>query len=100
MILEEVVKTPVSDSALLKAIELRCSECFPAMNLCNSLGGLQTIEWKVVRAFTLVDMVREARKRGLDLSDRKATVGDHLLTERPIYQEAIRILSEEGEDEQ
>ena len=100
MILEEVVKTPVSDSALLKAIELRCSECFPAMNIANGLAGAQTIEWKIVRSFSLVDMVREARKRGLDLSDRKTAVGDHLLTERPIYQEAIRILSEEGENEQ
>ena len=48
-----------------------------------------------------VNAIRKAsKKRGLDLSDRKAAVGDQLVTERPIYQEADRILSEEGKDEQ
>lgn len=99
MILEKIVQTPVSDAALIKAIELRCSECFPAMNIANALGGSPSIEWEIVRTFSLVDMVREARKRGIDLSGRKAAVGDHLVTERPIYQDAVRILSEEGDDE-
>jgi hypothetical protein len=100
MILKETVETPVSDAQLIKAIELRCSECFPAMNIANALGGYPSIEWKIVREFSLVDMVREANKRGIDLAGRKAAVGDQLVTERPIYQEAIKILSEEGEDEQ
>lgn len=86
MILEEIVKTPVSDAALIKAIELRCSECFPAMNIANALAGYETIEWKIVRAFSLVDMVREARKRGIDLSGRwwsSVDRADHLPRGRP-----------------
>ena len=90
---------PISDASLIKAIELRCSECFPAMNLANQLGGYPSTEWEIVRTYSLVDMVREANKRGIDLTGRKAAVGDDLVTDRPIYQRAVEILSEEGGDE-
>ena len=100
MNIEEVVRTFVTDDNLIRAIKLRSSECFTAMNIANQLGGSPDAAWNVVRTFSFLDMIREARKRGIDLSSVKAAVGDRLVTEAPVYHDAMRILSEEGSDGQ
>ena len=76
---------PVKDSDLLHAIELRCSECFPAMNIANALGGSRTVPWDLVRTYSLVEMLQEAKDRGLDLSNLKAAVDGRKVVESKAY---------------
>lgn len=78
------ITTPVSDADLLHAIELRCSECFGAMNFANALGGSKSVPWELVRTYSFLDLVDKAIERGLDVMGIKAAV-DH----RPIQDTTI-----------
>jgi hypothetical protein len=69
----------VSDEDLMEAIRLRISECFPAMNIANALGGAEDIPWKLVRQCTLVQMVVEALDRNLPVKDLRAVDGKPFL---------------------
>ena len=79
------IATPVSDAELLHAIELRCSECFGAMNFANALGGSETTEWKLVREYSFLVMVDEAIKRGLDVMGVKSAVDKRPIQETVIW---------------
>ena len=83
------LKVSVKDADLLQAISLRCSECFAAMNIANAIGGSPSVPWDMVRTFSLVEMVREAHDRKLDLSLLKAAVDNHLVVETEIYLKAV-----------
>jgi len=56
---------PITDAELLKAIKIRQSETFPALNIANAFAGAQTIEWQLIRKYSLNDLLAEANQRGL-----------------------------------
>lgn len=68
------INLEVSNAVLKEAIELRICECFPALNFANSLGGTETMAWKLVRKYGLVELVEEALDRGLPVGDFKSSV--------------------------
>lgn len=69
-----MITVPVNDGVLMKAIELRISECFGAMNIANALGGSGSPEWDLVRKHRLPEMVADALDRGLPVKELKAAV--------------------------
>ena len=89
---EFVFKTEIFDKDLLSAIAIRCSDCFPAMSIANALGGSPSIDWKVIRTFSLVEMLMEAKKRGLELTSIKEAVGDKMVVETESYKAAAACL--------
>lgn len=96
---EKLTEALLTDNVLIQAIKLRFSECFPAMNIANALGGTEDASWKIVRTISPLDMIREAKKRGIDLSSMKASVSDKLIVESLLYDHAIKILHKEEENE-
>jgi len=94
------LKRPITDAQLKQAIALRCSDCFPAMNIANALGGYPSAEWEIVRSFSLVDMVQEAKIRSIDLSALEAAVCGGLVVETVIYKKAEEVLLKEVPDEE
>jgi len=63
--MEIIRKTVPTDGDIKKAIELRTSECFGAMNIVNALAGIETDAWYLVRHYTLAELKAEAEKRGI-----------------------------------
>ncbi len=84
------LEEPITDRELLEAVCIRCSICFPAMNIANALGGSQSRVWKVVRKFKLDELVREMTARNLLPTNLKEAVGDRRLVDIPSYQEAMK----------
>lgn len=81
--------TEIDDATLQKAIELRISECFGALNIANALGGHQSLEWQVVRAFTPRELFDEARARKLPLETFKGAVADNAIADHPLYKRYV-----------
>jgi hypothetical protein len=65
-----------TDSELTEAIAIRCSECFTAMLFANAFGGIETMPWKIIKAYKLLDMIQEAETRGIDLTKVTVAVGE------------------------
>lgn len=86
------LKNPVSDQILKEAIELRLNECWPAMNVCNALAGAQTEEWRVVREFTFVELLDEAKARKMPYLSFVGSVDKRKLTDTPIWRSALRYM--------
>jgi hypothetical protein len=80
---------PLKTPDLVKAISLRCSPVFGSLSIANALGGSENDAWKVVRGFTLVQLVDEAVRRGVDLSEVKAACCDVLVFDTPPFHGAI-----------
>ena len=78
-----------TDTELKDAIALRCSKCFGALNIANALGGDDSIPWKLVRTYSLVDLIQEAQARKLDLSTTNAAVEGGRVVATEIYQKAL-----------
>lgn len=72
LVLEEGV-TPTNDQ-LKEAIEIRCAECFPTLDFVNEFCGYETVPWKLVRKFTLSELLQEAYDRLLPVEKWKAAV--------------------------
>ncbi len=83
-----------SDQSLVGAVALRCSRVFPALNLVNALGGQQTMEWKIVRTYSLMGILAECDKRKLDLSKTMAKVEGGPVMETPAYLYARKKMAE------
>jgi hypothetical protein len=97
--LEEPAYQP-TDKELQEAIELRCSECFPAMNIANSIGGnTKSIEWRLVRSFSLVELIKEAMLRGLPVEQFKSAVGGKPIKNTTIYLAAMRAIDDESKNQ-
>jgi len=75
----------VDNQDLIKAIELRASECFPAMNIANALGGSETIAWRLVRSSSLSELIEEAISRKIELKEIKSAVDKKPLLETKAY---------------
>lgn len=79
------LNTEVSNDLLKKAIELRINDCFGALNMANSLGGVSTTEWELVRQHGLDALVEEALDRLMPVGDFKASVDGKRFTECKVY---------------
>lgn len=64
----------ISNDSVKKAIEILASECFGALNLANTLGGLQTEEWQILHNNSWKDIVDDGKSRGLDFDSMKCAV--------------------------
>jgi hypothetical protein len=80
---------PVSTDDLIHAIELACSPVLGSLNMANALGGTQTDTWRLVREFTLVQLIDEACERGIDLTTIKAACCDLLVMDTPPFRGAV-----------
>ena len=84
-----MIGLPASDRDLQKAIELKCSQCYRAMSVANSLGGSPSRDWTLARAHKLPDLVAEARRRQLDMASWKPAVIEEVLCDTAPYRDAI-----------
>lgn len=80
---------PVATEDVVEAIQILCSPVFGTLNALNALGGVQTDVWRLVREFTLGQLIDEAVRRDVDLSETKATLCDVLLYDTPPFRGAI-----------
>lgn len=87
------ISQPVPDSVLRKAIELRISQCFGAMNMANALGGSPSPEWDVARSHRLPELVADALDRGLPVREFKAAVDNTPFCDTKAY---LRVREEIG----
>jgi len=88
MVIKETSR--VTDKDLLKAISIRFCRHFPAMNMVNAIGGYPSTEWKIIRNFNPIEMIEEAEKRGLDLSELETSLAScsccwSCVVDSPIY---------------
>jgi hypothetical protein len=58
---------PITDAELLKAVEIRRSKTFPALNIANALAGAQTEVWQLIRKYSLNELLEECKMRGLQV---------------------------------
>lgn len=80
---------PVSTSDLVEAIAVACSPVFGAMNMANAIAGAQTDVWRLIREFTLTQLIDDAAERGVDLSAVKAVCCDVLVFDTPPFRDAV-----------
>ena len=80
-----MIALEVTNNVLRAAIELRMSDVFPAMNIANALGGLQTDVWKIVRQYGLDELIAEALDRGLPVDEFKSAVEHKKFTDCKCY---------------
>jgi hypothetical protein len=80
---------PVSTDALVHAIELACSPVLGALNIANAFGGMVTDSWRLVREFTLAQLIDEAGERDIDLTAVKAACCDILVMDTPPFRHAV-----------
>lgn len=95
MKITETREHDVTDSELREAIELRHSDCFTAMAFCRGLeGGKLEVPWKLVEMFSPVELIQEAQKRGLDMSEWRPAIhrDNPLLVETDLYRAVMEHL--------
>ena len=80
---------PVSKETIAHAIELACSPVLGALNMANALGGSQTDDWRLVREFSLAQLIDEAVELGVDLTVLKAACCDVLVMDTPPFRHAV-----------
>lgn len=68
------LKNTFSVESLTKAVTILGSECFGAMRFANSLGGIQSDEWKILHNNKWEDILTEAKSAGINLEDLKCAV--------------------------
>jgi hypothetical protein len=57
-----------TNASLIKAIRLKCENCYGAMSFANALGGYPSPQWILCHSYSLKDLLEEAKNRKLDLS--------------------------------
>lgn len=87
-----MIGNPAKDSEIRSAIELKCSACYGAMSVANALGGSQTADWRLARRYKLVDLIAEANRRGLDMTDWKTAVMQERLCDTAPFVKAGELL--------
>lgn len=55
----------VADKDLIEAIAIRYSECFGALNIVNAISGHESCAWQLIRSFSGLQLLEEARERGI-----------------------------------
>ena len=85
-----------TDRDIQEAIQLRCNECFPAMNICNAIGGSQDTKWRLVREYSLVELIQEARERKLPIETFKTSVELKPITDMLAYIKALSVIEAGG----
>ena len=89
----------VPDYNLRKAVELRISACFLAMNMANAFGGTEDLTWKLVRNSTLIELVEECIARKMPIFDFKGAVDHTPFKETKAFQHLKPIIDGKIEDE-
>lgn len=84
---------PVSNETLRRAIELRMSDCYPAMSIANALGGTPSNSWAIARKYRLALLVEEAIDRGLPVAEFYDPVADKRFVDCKCY---LRLRDEIG----
>jgi hypothetical protein len=82
---ETTITQPISDADLRKAICLKLSECFGAMNIANAIGGTPSVAWTVARQHRLAELVADALDRGLPVGEFRAAVDNTPFMETKSY---------------
>ena len=77
-----------TDAELRHAIEVRCAACFGAMNIANAIAGRETLIWRLIRNYTLLQLLEEADTRGLDMQHWRTAVEQEPLQASRYYQHA------------
>ena len=74
-IAERTTTHSITDADVKKALSLRCAICFGALQLCRALGRAdEPNEWWLANNYTIKQLIEEADRRGLDLSDVETDV--------------------------
>jgi len=76
MKLETITTVIPTNEQLIKAISIRICRPFPALAICNALGGLETPEWKIIHEFSPEEMIQEAQERGIDVANIRCSLPD------------------------
>lgn len=79
----------ISDGDLRKAIELRISECFPALDFANALAGAQDTPWQLLRKYNFIELIDEAKARGLPIEAFRGAVGGRIIADAPVYKKYL-----------
>lgn len=85
----------VSHDDLKKAICLKCSPCYGAMAFANALGGSKTDAWYLCHAYTLKQLLDEAKEQNLDLKGLMCAVESQPIEETFYYKRAAGLVTEE-----
>lgn len=79
----------VATEHVVEAIAILCSPVFGALNMANALGGAQTDVWRLVRDFTLAQLIDEAAERGAVLDGVHAACCDVPVLDTPPFHGAL-----------
>lgn len=61
----------LTDATLMRAIKLLQARHYPAMAICNAIGGLETQEWRAIHQHGRRALFAEAQERGLVIPERQ-----------------------------
>ena len=89
---------PISDEAVIKALQLRCSQVYPALALANAFAGADTDEWWLVHNHSLPELLAEADRRQITLDQISGCMPDidpPLLVNCPRYANARAVFGRE-----
>lgn len=81
----------ILDSDIQDAIEIRCSECYPAMAIANAFAGTKTVSWQLLDKYSFSELIAEARQRSLPIDTWHAAVDtqNRLVMETRAYMASI-----------
>ena|SRR5581483_10121330 len=85
----------ISTEDLKKAICLKCANCYAAMSFANALGGSRTDAWYLCHAYTLKQLLDEAKSLNLDLTGLKSAIDNKPVEETLYYKRATGIMTEQ-----
>lgn len=97
MIKDRVVETthPIVDADIVKALGLKCAMCYGALALCRALGRAdEDNAWWLASNHTIVELLEEAKERGIDLSSAQTEVEHQPLLESMKYRRAVGEITE------
>jgi hypothetical protein len=91
----QLIEIP-TDSEIQKAIELRSSRVFPAMDVANTLAGdTSAVHWRLIREYTFTDLIEEAMNRNLDFDEFRTSVERKPVTDTEIFMKAFKELTKD-----
>ena len=86
----------VKDRHLIEAIRTSCENCWGALQMCNALGGDRDEKWAALHTFTRKQLVEEANRRGINLTDVKLEIDPKgtPVTESMYYKRSMGVMTE------
>lgn len=93
--IKEEFNRVISHKELKQAICLKCANCYGALSFANALGGSKTDAWILCHAYTLKQLLEEAKNLNLDLSGLKCAVENQPIEETLYYKRAAGLITEQ-----